>query len=193
MSEVEGQQTPEAEGQVDVNQLLERVKTLEVTKERILDESKAYKSKYQEANSKLETFTQKQLEEQGNYEQLLEEERKRTAKLKADLESSRKNILLGNIKSTVAQKAKNAYDVEDLLRTPEAKNIQYDEDSMEVDSESVDTMLSALRDKKPYLFNGKKMAPQAAGSPANSGESVIKPKSLSKLSNEELDALILKS
>ena len=193
MSESEGTPTPVAEGQAELNQLLERVNTLEASKERILEESKGFKAKFQEATGKLESITNKQLEDAGNFEQLLGDERKTSAQLRTDLASSKKNILMGNIRSALTTKAGNVYDVEDLLRSPEAKGISYDEDTMELDHESIDMVVATLREKKPYLFNGRKIASQAAGSPANGIDTAPQPKSMSKLSNEELDALILKS
>lgn len=192
MSEVEGQTTSQAEQQVDVNQLLERVKTLEASKERILEESKGYKAKFQEATGKLEQINTKQLEEQGNYEQLLKQAREDNARLSGELETSRKNNLLSNIRTTVSNKAPNVRNLDLLMRTDEAKLIQYDEETMEVDLNSVETFLATSKEKNPFLFEGKKIASQAAGTPANDGESTIPAKPLKKLSDDELEAMILK-
>ena len=53
-------------------ELSERVKQLEASKERILAESKEYKSKYQNLRDEVNDKERTQLEEAGNYQELLE-------------------------------------------------------------------------------------------------------------------------
>jgi len=63
---------------------------------------------------------------------------------------------------------------------------------MEIDLDSVLEVAKGLRSSKGYLFGSGKIANQASGTPAGDGETAPRPKSLKKMTDEELKAALLK-
>lgn len=163
--------TNEAEGQgLDVNELVAQINQLKSTNERLLNESKQYKtrkSEVEELQSQLKEYETKKLEEQGNWQEMLKREQEEKSQLQARLQKQQNEILKGNVYNAVANVAKDAHDISDLLAQSEyANTIEVDEDSLKPSQESIDTFVNSLREKKPYLFRPQKVAPMADAKPS---------------------------
>lgn len=145
------------------------VERLRSTNERLLAESQANKTRKSELETyktKLEAIEAKKLEEQGNWQERLEMEQKKTAELNRRLEDQANKILKGNVYNAVANAAKDAYDVGDLLAQSDyAKMIEVNEETLEPTKESIHNFVNSLKENKNYLFKGKKVAPMADSKP----------------------------
>ena len=156
------------QNQIDVEKLIAENQTLRASKERILEESKGYKNKFQESETILKQKETVELERQGEFEKLLQQAREEKADLVSKMGVLKQKTILGNIKGALSTSARDAADVDLLLRLPEADMITYDEDSLSVDQESIESMLTKVRADRSYLFQPKKMATQATGNPVGS-------------------------
>ena len=169
MSELTTEKSEVTSNKIDVEKLIAENQALKASKNRILNESKDYKAKAQELDSMLKIKETAELEKQGEYEKLLQQERLDKQGLLEQIGQTKKRLLRSSIKEAVSKKAKDAVDVELLLRLPEADGILYDEDTLEVDEESIDKVISSVRASRDYLFTKGKIATQATGNPI-SGE-----------------------
>lgn len=170
MSEEKQEVANKDEGQgLDVNELVARINQLESTKERLLNESKQYKtrkSEVEELQAKLKEYENKKLEEEGNWQEMLRREQEEKSSLQAKLREQSNQILKGNIFNSVANVAKDAHDISDLLAQSEyAELIEVDEERLSPSKESVEKFVNSLREKKPYLFKNKKVAAMADAKP----------------------------
>lgn len=165
---MEGERQPQAEGQdqkVSVESLMAEIQSLKVSKERILEESKGYKNKFQEASTTLSTIEREKLEKEGKTEEILLNEREEKAKLLDDLSNLKAKTLKANVRSMLSKHAKDAHSIDDLLSLKQASTIEYDEDSLEPLVDTVSSFVTSVREEKPYLFGSKQIAPMADGKP----------------------------
>lgn len=172
----------------DENNLLKEIEQLRSTNERLLNESKSNKtrkSEFEELQAKLEGIEREKLEKEGRTQELIEMERKQRIEKEQELQSMRNKVLKSNVFNAVANYAKDAHDVNDLLAQSEyAKMIEVDEESLEPVGESVQNFVNSLKEKKKYLFKGHKVPSMADSKPPSDNPS---PKYNSK---EEMNKLI---
>lgn len=182
----------EGQGHVDVNELVAEINKLRSTNERLLNESKQFKTKrseLEELQNKIQSYEQKKLEEEGNWQEMLKREREEKSNLELKLKKQSNDILKANIYNSVANVAKDAFDVGDLLAQSEyASVIEVDEDNLAPDVSTIEKFVSSLRENKPYLFKGRKVAAMADGKP-----SINKPmaKSFNEMSQKEREAAMI--
>ena len=184
--EVNEEQKP-TEEQVDVQALLKRVEQLEASKERILEESKQYKNKYRELRNNVETEQKQKLEESENWKELLDIEKNRAHTLNEELASTKKRVLKKELNFQVARYASDAFDVDDVINSLPKDMIEIDQESLSV--KGVDTAVSFLKEKKPYLFNTGKKPGMASSRPVSDNGK----KDLSQLSKQEQEIEFMKA
>lgn len=168
MENVEGQ-AKGSEGSkpnVKVEDLMAEIQQLKASRDRILEESKGYKNKYQEVAGALDAIEREKLEKEGKTEEILLKERDEKAKLMESLKALKSKTLKANVVSTLAKLAKDAHSIDDLLSLKQASMIEYDEESLEPLQETVEKFVNTLREEKPYLFGSKKVTPMADGKPS---------------------------
>jgi hypothetical protein len=136
---------------VDINALMARLEKLESTNDRLLNESKQYKTKYQGLRSEVETKQQKHLEENENWKELLEIEKNRNFEINENMKSMKQKVIKSNLHAEVARYAKNAFDVSDVVSNLPKEMLNIDEENLRVDGirEAVELVIK----EKPYLFN----------------------------------------
>ena len=159
-SVVEGQ-----EPSADVKSLMGEIQKLRSTNERLLEESKSHKSKYQEVAGTLDTIERERLEKEGKTDEILLKEREEKAKIMEDLKMIKSKTLKANVKNSLYSKAKDAHSIDDLLSLKQASMIEYDEETLEPVQDTLDQFVNLVREEKPYLFGSKKVAPMAEGKP----------------------------
>lgn len=165
--------------------------------DRLLAESKANKKRAQELAAELDAIKNKQLEEQGNYKDLLEKEKKEKEELRNNLVSSSQKTLKANIQATVAKFATDVVDLEDLMNQPKFKKILeegIDGEELTLSEDAAEKYVKAVLEAKPHLrktvvipgtHKGGKPNYNPSG-PNSSG------KSLSSMTQEELRAELAK-
>ncbi len=113
----------------------------------------------------------------------MNEEKEQHAK---ENQTLKKNYLKSQARALLAELAKDAHSVSDLLRLDEVNLIQYDEEKMEVDKNSVETFVNEIKLKKPWMFGSVKLPSMADGKPV----STVKTKSIGQMNqSEKLEAL----
>lgn len=186
--------TSNDESQTQENDLMAEVEKLRSTNERLLQESTKYKtrrSELEEYKAQLEEYKRKELEQKGNFQEMLKMEQEKRLQLENELATRDKRLLKSNIFNAVANYAKDAHDVNDLLAQRDyASHIEIDEDTLEPVSESVHKFVDTLRNEKKYLFKGQKIPPM---SDAKVGVEKPKQKPMSRMGKDELKQELAKS
>ena len=154
----EGQQTQgEAqETQVSVeqfNQLREQLEKFQSTNERLLQESKEYKSKYSSLRTEVESKQQAELVEKENWKELLEIEKNNRFEIEEQAKALRKTALKKELNYSVARHASDAYDVEDVINALPTDVVSIDEENLKV--VGVEDAVNKLKETKPHLFRPK--------------------------------------
>ena len=136
---------------INIEALQARLEKLESTNERLLNESKTYKNKYQGLRNDVETKQKTQLEESENWKELLDIEKNRAFELEEKHKSMQKNVLRQKLNFEVARHAKNAFDVDDVINSLDRDSLHIDEENLEVGGikEAVELVMKS----KPHLFN----------------------------------------
>lgn len=182
--EVESNKTQEVAP--DVNELVAEIERLKSTNERLLGESSKYKTRKDELDAykqQVEAYQKKELEAKGNYQEMLKLEQQKRLELENKLDSYNQKLLKSNIFNAVANYAKDAHDVNDLLAQREfASMIEYNEETNEPVIETVQKFVDTLKEEKKYLFKGSKL-PSMADSKASIDRPM--PKNVSQMSDTE--------
>jgi hypothetical protein len=134
----------------------EAVKGYENSKTRLEDENSKIKLRAKEAEEKLLDAEVKRLEADGKVNDLLALERVKSGALSEKLASRTKAVLSEKVKSEVSKYAKDAHDIDMLLKVAEHKALlTVDEESLSVSG--AEDFVSKVRDTHGFLFNAKKM------------------------------------
>lgn len=149
---------------------------------RLLAESKKHKALASELKTKLakyEAAEKSALEQQSQFKDLYEKEKK-------DREALLKTVVSDRIKASVAQEAAKhgCIDVDGLLKLGNKELLQYDEATLEV--HGVDQYVEDTKKSKPYLFQSASKANINPATPGASVRSNVKP--LKDLSKDEIMA-----
>jgi len=127
---------------------------LEATKKRLEEEANKTKKRAQDAEAKLSEAEKAKLEAEGNTKELLEKEKERARKLEEDLKNTRGTTLREKLKAEVSKVAKDAHNVDMLLKVSEHKDLlKLDEENLTV--AGVEEFVSKARETHAYLFGSK--------------------------------------
>lgn len=145
----------DGEGQkVDVNAVMERLKQLESSYGRVLEESKSHKAKASEYKSKLEEIEKKGVEASGDVQKQLEFERKQREKIEADNKRLKNETLNQRIREAVGKYAKDVHSIDDLLNQPSYKKILtdgIDPENLTVNEDAAKTFVNTVLEAKPWM------------------------------------------
>jgi DNA repair exonuclease SbcCD ATPase subunit len=142
----------EEELKKEVERLALEKQALENSKKRVEEENAKYKKRAQEVEEKLSEAEKKKLEEQGNLQELLRKEREEKDKLIEKYTGLKAGTLKEKLKAEVAKIAKDAHNVEDILRVTEAKSLlKLDEDNLLIDG--VEDFVTKVRELRPHFFS----------------------------------------
>ena len=121
--------TAEAQEQtptINIEALQARLEKLENTNERLLNESKTYKNKYQGLRTDVETKQKTQLEESENWKELLDIEKNRAFELEEKNKSIRTDVMRQKLNFEVSRHASNAFDVNDVINSLDKSSLTID-------------------------------------------------------------------
>lgn len=126
------------------------------SKKRVEEENAKYKKRAQEVEEKLSDAEKKKLEEENKLHELLKIEREEKQKLLERYDGMTSKTLKEKLRTEVSKYAKDAYDIDDVLRVVEAKEaLKIDRDEVLVDG--VEDFVAKVRELKPHLFEKKKI------------------------------------
>ena len=184
----ETQQQEQAEKpELDVEKLMARVEQLESSYNRVLDESKNWKSKYRGLRDQVEQTETKKLEESENWKELLDIEKNKAHELSAQLNHFKKETLKQKIHFEAAKHAPDAFDISDVITNLPQEMLSVDEESLTV--KGIGEAIGLVKEKKPWLFNNQKSHGMAQKRPVGeSGRS-----SYEDLTQSEKDDLFAKA
>ncbi len=143
----------EQEQRVDVGELTARLERLEKSNNRLLDESKSWKAKYQSVRSEVEEQQTQQMQEANDFKGLYEKTLEKAQSLEEMIKTEKKSALENTLKYEVAKNAKDAEDTDLLLAAIKLKK----KDLLGYDGENgvwkgVDEAVDELRVSNPGLF-----------------------------------------
>jgi len=134
---------------------------LEANKTRLEEEAKKFKERAQSAEGKLSKAEEEKLQAEGKTQELLDKEKLRAKELEDKLNSTRKATLQEKLRSEVSKFAKDAHDVDMIIRVQEHKALlKLDEENLAI--QGVEEFVNAVKGTHDYLF-GKKAMPEGEG------------------------------
>lgn len=159
----EGQSQPAEVSGLDVNELLEELKSAKSSKERLLSESKDWKSKYTKLREDLEKEERGKLEQNEQFKELVEIEKNRNHELKTQLDQLKETTLESNLVSSLTGLAKDAHDSRMLLSAMPGDYLAHDPETLRWDEDKLKLGIEKLKETKPFLF--KQPASTVSGKP----------------------------
>lgn len=139
----------------ELEELRAEKEALSNSKKRVEEENAKYKKRAQEVEGKLSEAEKKKLEEENKLHELIKIEREEKAKLLDKYEGLQGTTLREKLRVEVSKVAKDAHDVDDILKVVEAKDLlKIDHDSLTVDG--VEDFVTKVRELKPHFFTKKK-------------------------------------
>lgn len=133
-----------------------RALDLDASKKRLEDENTKMKERAKTAEGKLSEVEKAKLEAEGNTQALLDAERSEKVKLQDRLATNTKLTLREKLRTEAMKHAKDAHDVDMLLRVSEHKDLlKLDEEALTV--EGVKEFVEKARETHSYLFSKKRM------------------------------------
>jgi len=172
----------------DYEAMIQRMEKMEATNNRLLEESKTWKSKYQGLNHDVEAKQKADLEKTENWKDLLEIEKNKRSEYEAQLRKTKKSVLQKELGFKVASVAKDAHDVNDIIGSLPKDLIAIDEESLTVTG--VSEAVNFVRESKPWLFQKENRSGMASGRPEIGATGK---KTYDEFSNEEKDAVFAKA
>lgn len=148
----------------DFAAMKEQVERLTSTNQRLLEESKTYKTKAQAKSEELESIEKQKLQEAGKLEELLEYERNKTHEAKARAEALERQNMKRTLQLEVASHARDARDLKLVLAAINADDFSYDEATGSF--KGVDEAVGKVKSTHPFLFESKSMPNTPDGRPS---------------------------
>jgi predicted nuclease with TOPRIM domain len=198
MSEIanvdEGQQS-NAELQketINIEELTARLAQLESTNNRLLDENKKIKSKYKETSSAYEIAEREKLEKEGNWQAVVEAERKKRESLEQENKEFKGKMIRTNLNLAVSKYAAEVHDLEDLLNQPKFTHIltgAIDSENMTIDDGKVKEYVNEVLKAKPYMKRNLEIPQTVTTRP---GMQAVADKKPEEMTSKELEDYIKK-
>lgn len=151
----------------DVKKILAQMEQMQKTNERLLEESKTWKSKYKGLSTDVEQKQKADLEKTENWKDLLEIEKNQKMELKSQLQDTRKAVLQKELNFKVASVAKDAFDVNDIITSLPKDILAIDEENLSVTG--VEEAVNMVRENKPWLFQKENKSGMSSARPAGDG------------------------
>lgn len=148
----------------DFAAMKEQIERLTSTNQRLLEESKTYKSKAQQKAEELEQIERQKLQDAGKLEELLELERNKAHQAETRAKSLERETMKRSLQLEVASHARDARDLKLVLAAINADDFSYDEATGAF--KGVDQAVSNVKSTHPFLFESKSMPSTPDGRPA---------------------------
>ena len=158
MSEVVEGQVNGSEGNENVTpemieEMQAKLNQLASSNERLLKESKDWKAKYNGVKEEVTSTKKEELEREGRLSELLELERNKSHEIQQQVAKMKRDNMKAALKYEVAKHAKDAHNIDDIVRNIDIDMIDYNEDNNSF--ANVDMAVDAVRKDRTYLFLGK--------------------------------------
>ncbi len=150
---------------IDVEALAKRVEQLESSNNRLLDESKGWKEKYQGLKSNVDKENETKLTENEQWKELLEIEKNKVHELSSKVKNLTTSAMQKDLQFKVASLAKDAHDLDDVMSAVSKTGL------LQVDSENgvitgIEEAYNSVRENKKHLFDTNKVAGMGGSRPS---------------------------
>jgi len=140
--------------QLELDAKNEELKALQANKSRLLDETKGFKERAQKAEDSLSEAEKAKLEANGETQKLLDRAHEENKKLHATLDKTTSSVLRERLRNEVSKFAKDAHDVDQLLKITEHKDaLKIDEENLTV--EGAEDFVKKARESHKWMFSKK--------------------------------------
>jgi len=156
--------TEQPQPTIDVEALAKRVEQLESSKNRLLEESKSWKEKYQGLKTNVEKENENKLTENEQWKELVEIERNKRFELESKVKDLTTMTMQKDLQYKVASLAKDAHNVEDVVTAVSRSGL------LDIDKETgtirgIEEAYNKIREEKPYYFDTAKKSGMSGGRP----------------------------
>lgn len=161
--------------------------------ERLLKESKKYKSKYQEYKTKVDEYEQKMLEQQNDASEKAKYWEQKAKEFQSESNELKSNLLFGNLEKTLKDIAPDCQNHSLLLNNPKYEDDlkqAIDKESLTVDQEILRQVYIKDKESNPFLYGKVQTPKMASGSAKTSKTSGASTKSIDEMNPDELTKLI---
>ena len=160
------EELPKETPTIDVEALAKRVEQLESSNNRLLDESKGWKEKYQGLKGTVEKENEAKLTENEQWKELLDMEKNKVHDLQSKVKNLTTTTMQRDLQYRVASLAKDAYNIDDVVTAVgKTGKLQIDQETGTISG--IEEAYNMVREEKPYFFNTAKVSGMDAGRPDN--------------------------
>lgn len=171
------------------------IKRLTAMNERLLDESKKYKTRFdkvQSAQNELEALRAEKLEREGSMEEKVNFYKQRYDSLAESHTDLKSQLVMNKLESRFKRIAPDCKKVDLVINNPvyaEQIKAALDVENMDVDSEILKSIYAADRDENPFLYGGEKVPKMVGGvATADTKKSEV---NVNEMSPDEYKAYVL--
>lgn len=169
----------------DVDAFTARMEKMEASNARLLEESKGWKSKYQDVQSQKEEEHKLKLADNEQWKELDEINKNKIHTLEERIKNKTKSSMQKDLNFKVASLAGDAYDVSDIISNLPKNLLTIDEETESVGG--VEEAINYVRENKSHLFKRENKSGQTSGRP--NGE-LPKDKTLEERINENPNSVL---
>lgn len=168
------------------------IESLSSSKERILEESKDYKTKFNSLRTEVEGAERLKLEDSENWKELLDIEKNKNFDAQEEMKTLKQRTVRSNINLAVSRLAPDAHDTEDLMKLLEFGDMQINED---LSVSGLDNLVKGIRESKPWMFKDQTAPGQVSSRPGSGAPAKVDWKTLSIDEKAQLamDAMVSES
>ena len=182
----EKEELPKETPTIDVEALAARVEQLESSKNRLLEESKGWKEKYQGLKTNVEKESEAKLTENEQWKELLDLEKNKVHELSSKVKNLTTTTMQKDLQFKIASLAKDAHNVEDVV-TAVSKTGMLNLDTETGSITGIEEAYNKVREEKPYFFNTAKKSGMDAGRP---NDMIPQEKSVEEQISEDPNSLL---
>jgi hypothetical protein len=158
MSELTSESNEEMRDKPVVNPELEaimaKIKKMEDSNARLLEESRGYKARYQSLKENVENSEKAKLTENEQWKELLEIERNKSSEFQNKLKETNRMVLQKELALKVSTLCNDAYNVQDIINNLPKDLINIDEENLSISG--LEEAVNVVRQSRQYLFNTEK-------------------------------------
>jgi hypothetical protein len=181
------EETANENQEFDAQSLLVRLEKLEGSNNRLLEESKTWKSKYKGLSSDVEAREKAELEKTENWKDLLEIEKNKRSEYEMQLKDTRKTVLQKELEFKVATMASDAIKVTDVINALPRDMLTIDDEGLSISG--VEEAVNHVRENNAHYFKSDNKTGMSSARP----NGVTGKKTYDEFSNEEKDLAFAKA
>lgn len=198
MQNAEGQKNEATENQseqvvskAEFEKALKTIEELQSSKERILNESKEFKSKWRSLEQQKADEEKERALKSGNLEEVIKTLKSENETIKSATREKEAKLLEQKLKFEIARQATDSWDVVDVIKALPKEMLTLNEDAMEF--EGIEKAVNWVRENKKYLFKTVNAASMTSEVPHTKPMASGAPKTIGQMTQDEKNLLMQKA